>query len=601
MTETSYTPGPWSLADLFPAFASPEIAAAAERLQAQLAAFETYRHQLAAGLDPAAFGPILAAYEAIVRAVARLTGYAGLRFSADTQDQQAQANLARYRQLAAETQNRTLFFELWWKGLDDAAAAPLLAAAGDFRYWLEALRHERPFTLSEPVEQVINLKDVNGSAALLTLLSTLTDRYTFSLRRAGREEKLTREELSAHFRSPDADLRAAAYQELFRVYAQDTPLLGQIYQARLRDWHSENVGLRGFASPISVRNLANDIPDEVVELLLDVCRANAAVFQDYFRLKAGWLGLDKLRRYDLYAPLAESEQRFPFDDAVRLVLDSFARFDPRLAELAGRVIHEGHLDSESRPGKRGGAFCATVTPDLTPWVLQSYTGRARDVATLAHELGHAVHSLLAADHTALTQHASLPLAETASTFGEMLVLDRLLAAEPDPAGRRSLLAQQMDDNYATIMRQAYFALFEREAHACVRDGGATDDLTRLYAANLAHQFGDALDLSDDFNLEWLVIPHIYQAPFYVYAYAFGQLLVLSLYRQYQAEGPAFKPRYLELLAAGGADAPARILERAGIDIGAADFWQGGFDILRDALGRLRGHHSPLPSGERGQG
>jgi len=518
--------------------------------------------------------------------VSRLHSFSGLSFAADTQDQDAQANLAGSQQLAVEAQNRILFFDLWWKDLEEEQASRLMAAAGDYRYWLEALRLERPYTLSESEERIINLKDVNGGAALLTLLSTITERYTFQLNVDGQEKELNREGLAVYYRHPNPEVREAAFKELFRVYEADKPVLGQIYQFLVRDWGSESIGLRGYTSPIAVRNLANDIPDEVVDLLLDVSRANATVFQRYFRLKARWLGVDKLRRYDIYAPVVKSEKQYAFTDAVRLVLNSFRRFDPKLAELAERVFAEHHLDSEVRKGKSGGAFCATVGPDLTPWILQSYHGRPNDITTMAHELGHAIHSMVADQHTALTQQASLPLAETASTFGEMLVVDRLLAEDPDPETRRDLLFQQMDSNYATIMRQAFFALFEREAHSRITAGARIDDLTELYSQNLVEQFGDAVRVSEEFGLEWLVIPHIYQAPFYVYAYAFGQLLVLALYEQYLAEGEAFKPRYLKILAAGGSDSPARVLSRAGINIYSRDFWQGGFDVLKKSVEEL---------------
>jgi oligoendopeptidase F len=267
--------------------------------------------------------------------------------------------------------------------------------------------------------------------------------------------------------------------------------------------------------------------------------------------------VDKLRRYDLYAPVVEADKRYPYSDAVEMVLESFDRFEPRMAELAHLVFESHHIDSEVREGKRGGAFCATLGPDLTPWVLQSYVGQARNIATLAHELGHAVHSLLANKHSALTQHASLPLAETASTFGEMLLVDHLLEGEDDEAVRRDILFKQMDDAYATIMRQAYFALFEREAHESIRKGAEVDTLHDIYLSNLKEQFGDSLDLSGDFNFEWTAIPHFYHTPFYVYAYSFGQLLVLSLYRQYLQEGDAFKPRYFAILEAGGSDSPGR--------------------------------------------
>ena len=225
------------------------------------------------------------------------------------------------------------------------------------------------------------------------------------------------------------------------------------------------------------------------------------------------------------------------------------------------VLDQKHLDSEVRKGKRGGAFCATVTPQLTPWVHVNYQGKPDDVATLAHELGHAIHSMLAFDHKMLTFHASLPLAETASTFGEMLLVDRLLADETDETVRRDLLFRQIDDAYSTIMRQAFFALFEREAHDLIHDGASVSALSEAYQKNLKRQFGDAVEVSDEFRWEWVSIPHFYRTPFYVYAYAFGQLLVFSLYRQYKAEGEAFKPRYLKILAAGGSAAPERILRR----------------------------------------
>ena len=268
------------------------------------------------------------------------------------------------------------------------------------------------------------------------------------------------------------------------------------------------------------------------------------------------------------------------------MFESFRQFDPKMVKLAKRVFDEHHLDGAVRKGKQSGAFSLSVEPDLTPWIKQSYQGRLDDLATMAHELGHAIHAMLAEHHNALTHHSSLPLAETASTFCEMLLTDHLLAKDPDPEVQRDLLFRQMDDAYVTIMRQAYFAMFERSAHEKVHEGASVDDMSQVYIENLQEQFGDSLELIDDFRQEWIAIPHFFDRPFYVYAYAFGQLLVLSLYQQYLEEGESFKPRYLEILAAGGSDSPARILERAGIDIRSAEFWQGGFDVLKTALERL---------------
>jgi len=402
----------------------------------------------------------------------------------------------------------------------------------------------------------------------------------------GKVQELTRAQLQPFIQGPDADLRTRAYQEVYRVYGADGPILGQMYQTRARDWHNENINLRKFSSALAVRNLGNDVPDEAVNTLLEVTKKNSKIFHRYFKMKAKHVGLKKLRRYDIYAPVARSDKAFKYDDAAKRVLESFTAFDPRLGELARRVFDQDHLDSEVRKGKQGGAFCASITPEMTPYVLMNYTGRARDVATLAHELGHAIHAMLASHHTAFTFHSSLPLAETASTFGEMMLTERLLAEEKDEAVRRDILFKQMDDAFATVLRQVYFALFEREAHAMVQKNASTDELSAAYMENLREQFGDSVELSDEFKWEWVSIPHIYHTPFYVYAYAFGQLQVFSLYQQFKAEGDSFKPKYLKILSAGGSEAPAKILAEAGIDIRSAKFWQGGFDVLDGLVSEL---------------
>jgi oligoendopeptidase F len=585
MTQT-YTQSRWSLADLFSAQDSPEMQAAFADLEAGVAAFEARRAELTPTISVEQFLDLVCHLEKVSLLAYRIYNFAALSFAADTQDQTAQAFLARVQQEIALMENRTLFFSLWWKDLDDANAQRLMAASGDYRYYLEEMRHFKAHTLSEPEEKVVNLKNTTGVNALHNIYDAITNRYVFRLTVDGDEKELTRGEIMVYARGHDPDLRARAYQEIYRVYAQDGPVLGLIYQTLVRDWRNEQVELRHFADPISARNLANDIPDDVVDTLLQVCERNAPLFQRYFRLKARLLGLPRLRRYDVYAPITQSDKRYDFSTGAEVVLDAFHQFDPQIAQLARRVFDDQHLDSEVRKGKRSGAFCATVTPDLSPWVLLNYQGRPDDVATMAHELGHAIHSLLAAHHTLFTQHASLPLAETASTFGEMMLIDRLLQQESDEGVRRDLLFRQVDDAYATILRQAFFALFERQAHEMIRQGASVDELAAAYLKNLKSQFGEAVEVSAEFRWEWVSIPHIYQVPFYVYAYTFGQLLVLSLYQQYKAEGEAFKPRYLKILAAGGSEAPVKVLSEAGIDVHSADFWQGGFDVIRGMVEQL---------------
>jgi oligoendopeptidase F len=589
---TEFVQTGWSLEDLFPAYDSPETRAAIDDLNNRLSAFEKVREHLSPDLSEAGFLDIIQQYESIMRLANRLYGFAALWFSSDTQDQQAQSFVAQIEQMLAEAQNRVLFFDLWWKGLEDEPASRLMSNSGDYRYWLEAMRQFKPFMLSEPEEKVINIKDVTGVQALQRLYDTITNRYVFKVEVDGEVQELTRGELMVYARHHDPDLRARAYQELYKVYGDDGAVLGQIYQTIVRDWRNENLAMRHFATPIAVRNLDNDIPDEVIATLLAVSERNTGIFQRYFRLKARWLGIERLRRYDIYAPVVQSDKTYTFGSAAETVLDSFQRFEPRIAELARRVFRDNHLDSEVRKGKQGGAFSFAVLNNLTPWVLLNYQGRPDDMATLAHELGHAIHAMLASHHTLLTFHSNLPLAETASTFGEMLLVDRLLSEEEDEAVRRDLLFRQVDDAYATIMRQIFFALFERQAHEMIQQGASVDELAEAYMQNLSSQFGDAVDLTDEFRWEWVSIPHIYHTPFYVYAYAFGQLLVFSLYQQYKVDGESFKPRYLDLLSAGGSNAPMRVLEKAGIDARSPEFWQGGFDVIKNLITQLES--IPIP-------
>ncbi len=555
-------------------------------MEARVSEFEAYRSRLSDSLDQAAFKEMIAALEEINRLSNILYSYPGLWFTEDTQNQTAQTMKARFEQFLTDMGNRTLFFSLWWKQLDDGNAARLLDGIGDVQYWLEEMRHFKPHTLSEPEEKIINIKNVTGSNAITTLYDSLTNRYVFKVDVDGEVKELTRGELMVYARQHRADLRQKAYQELYRVYGVDGPILGQMYQALVRDWRNEQVGLRNFGSPLAARNLANDIPDGVVDTLLRVSQENAAVFQRYFRLKARWLGMEKLRRYDVYAPVARSEKTYPFEQAAGMVLESFDEFDPKFASLARRVFDDHHMDSEIRRGKQSGAFCWTVLPTITPWVKLNYQGRPDDVATMAHELGHAIHSMLASNHSVFTAHASLPLAETASTFGEMMLVDKLLAAESDEDVRRDLLFRQVDDSYATIMRQAFFALFERQAHEMIIQNASVDELNAAYLENMRTQFGQAVEISDEFQWEWVSIPHIYNVPFYVYAYSFGQLLVLSLYRQFKEEGAAFKPRYERILSSGGSIAPVKLLASAGIDITRPEFWQGGFDVVAGLVDQL---------------
>jgi oligoendopeptidase F len=583
----TYEPQPWTLEELLPDPGTAEHTKFMESVEAQLAQLETRREDLAPDMSESTFLEILAEYEALYAEASRLVAYGYLYFSEDTADEDALAFRSKVQQFTADLRNRTLFFDLWWKSLDDEPAARLMEKSGDLRYFLESLRRFKPHTLSEPEERVINIKDVNGMSAVLTIYDMITTGFTYHLTVDGEEKELTRGQLMSYVFNPDADLRAAAYQELYRVYEEHADVLAQIYAARVRDWRAENVELREFPSPISVKNLDNDVPDEVVETLLKVIRENVDLFQRYFRFKAEALGMDRLRRYDIYAPLTEAEKSYAFDEAVEMVDAAYRAFSPMLADHAMRIIAERHLDAEVRPRKMDGAYCYGVLPQLTPWVLVNYNGKINDVATLAHELGHGVHAQMASEHSPMTFHSALPLAETASVFGEMLLTDKLLNEEKDVEVRRTLLNNVLADAYATIARQAYFVIFEKQAHQMIEEGAKPGDLKAAYLESLEEQFGDAVEISEDFRLEWLAIPHIFQTPFYCYAYAFGNLLVLALYRKYKAVGREdFVPDYLRILSYGGSASPEHIITEAGFDMASPEFWQGGFDLLEEMLDEL---------------
>lgn len=557
-----------------------------KRLDSQVSKFESLRITLRPDMPGKAFLDILRLNEAIAKDSAKLSAYAYLWFSENTKNLEARAFKTKVEERLTALQNRILFFDLWWQTVDEANATRLMESAGDVRYFLESIRRYKPHTLSEAEEKIINLKNTTGRHAVNTLYDVLTNGLTFTLTIKGKRKTLTREQLSMYVRSPEANVREAAYREMYRVFAGQNDVLGEIYTTLVNDWKSENIELRKFASPIAARNLGNDVPHDAVDALLNACAKNASIFQDYFRIKARICEIRPMSRYHLYAPHRTERKRYRYPDAVRMVLEAYQTFSPRMADQAKRVLSERHVDARTIPGKLGGAYCYSVLPGFTPYVLLNYTGEARDVATLAHELGHAVHAMMASDHSVFTFHSTLPLAETASVFGERLLSEALMAQESSKAVKQGLLLAQLDDIYATVLRQAYFILFEKSAHQMVAQGGTVKDLADVYLAGLRQQFGKAVKVPDEFRWEWLTIPHIFGSPFYCYAYSFGNLLVLALYRRYKQQGAAFVPKYLDLLAAGGSKSPETILTDVGVDMRSEAFWQSGFDTIRDMVVEL---------------
>jgi oligoendopeptidase F len=525
-------------------------------------------------------------YEIITELMTTLRAFSFLWFSENTKNQEARAFDTQVRNKLTDFSNRLVFLDLWWQSVDPANAARLSSKAERYRYHLNTLIRLKPHTLTECEERILAIKNTTGRQALETLYGVTTNSFTFQLKVKGRTTRLTREQLMGYVRHPLASVRRGAYRALFKVYGEQRDVLGEMYKSLVQDWGNEGLTLRHYPSPIAVRNITNDVPEQAVDALLTTCRKNAGIFQQYFQLKGRLLKIKKFQRYDLYAPYAGKKAKYSFSQAESLVMEAYKVFSPQLAQLAKQVLQEGHLDAAVRPGKMGGAFCYSVLPKHTPYVLVNYTGESRDVSTLAHELGHAVHAMMAADHSVLTFHSALPLAETASVFGEHLLSDSLLQQEKDNKVKAGLLLHQLDDAYATILRQAYFVQFETQAHQMVQKGATIDELAQTYLALLREQFGRHLHVDDEFKWEWLAIPHMFASPFYCYAYSFGNLLVLALFQRYKSEGPAFVPHYLQLLAGGGSASPQDLLAPLQVDINSTTFWQAGFKRIHALVNEL---------------
>jgi oligoendopeptidase F len=515
-------------------------------------------------------------------------GYSSLRYSENTQSDEATSLLMRISKFNSEMENKLLFFDLWWKKqIDERNAKRLIKSAGQFSEYLKFKRLLAKYSLSEPEEKIINTLDVTGASALVKLYDKITNAFVYVVTIDGKKKTMSREQLTTHVRSKKAKIRENAYKSLFSKYNENKGVTGEIYQNIVQNWRDEGIGMRGFSSPIMIRNVSNDIDNKTIKTLLDVCKKNTKVFQNYFLQKAKLLGMKKLRRYDLYAPGKSKikEKTYSYDKSIKLVLESLAKFSPILSGYANNVFIQNHVDSSLRHGKTSGAFCSTPSTKISPYVLVNFTGKTRDVFTLAHEIGHAIHSISASGKSILVSEAPLPLAETASTFSELLLYDNL-SEMVDDEEKKIMLSEKIDDFYATVGRQAFFTLFEISAHEQIVNSTTVDEISKTYLNNLKDQFGNSVKISEDFGIEWSCIPHFHHAPFYCYAYAFGNLLSLSLFQRYKKEGKIFASTYIEILAAGGSKKPESLLNDFGIDITKTSFWQDGFDYIKNQVKEL---------------
>jgi len=585
---TTYHPGIWDLTKLVKNPKSPAFQKQIKELEKQAIKFEKIKSKLNPKISSTNFKNILQQVEEISENMSRIGGYASLSYSSNTQSDEATSLMSRMSKLGSEISNKILFFDLWWKTqVDEKNAKRLMKDAGELREYLSHKRLFAKYALSEPEEKIINTLDVTGISALVKLYDKITNSYEYKMKIGNKNKVLTREELTNYVRSTNPKIRETAYKTILGKYIENKGVIGEIYQNIVRNWKDEGIEIRGYKSPISMRNIGNDVDDKTIESLLAVCRKNSPIFQKFFQQKAKMLKLKKLRRYDVYAPATSNikEKNYTYDKSVKLVFESLGKFSSTLEDYARKVFNENHVDSEIRQGKRDGAFCSTLSPKRTPFVLVNFTGKSRDVFTLAHELGHAVHSQAAQDRSILVQDAPLPLAETASTFSELLLYDNL-SDKISNNEKKIMLSEKIDDLYATILRQSFFTIFEVDAHKQIGNGTTIDEISKLYLQNLKEQFGNSVTLSDDFAIEWSCIPHFYHTPFYCYAYSFGNLLALSLFQRYKKEGKDFVPAYINILAAGGSKKPEKLLSEYGFDIRSPKFWQEGFDYVKEQVKAL---------------
>jgi oligoendopeptidase F len=574
----------WDLTPLYAGPDDPRIEADVAATRQAAAGFVERHRGRVAGLDAAALAAAITAYEDLGEQARQPGFYAHLLFAADTQDDVARHLVDRTREAALGIANTLTFFELELKDLPDDAFARLAAdpALAERRHWLALVRRRRPYTLSEPEERVINQKNVTGRGALVQLFDELSG----SLRFRVDDRELTGEQILSLLYDPDRALRERAYTTFLETYATHGVVWTNLLNGLMQD-HRLECELRKLPDPVLPTHLDNEVRPETVEAMMEATERHYPLAQRYFRLKARLLGLPVLKNTDLYAPLDDAPTRVPFEEARQLVLYAFGAFAPEFGALASDFFERRWIDAEVRAGKRLGAFCASPGPHANPWVLLSYTETARDVATLAHELGHGVHDRLAARQRPLDCMPPLTLAETASVFGEMMLTRVLLDREPRREGRRALLCAKIEDTIATVFRQNVLTRFEMAAHARRAAGPLTaDELGRLWWDENAKLYRDAVEMVPAYRWGWSYIPHFVHSRFYCYAYVFGELLVLALYQRYREEGAAFVPRYLELLAAGGSEAPDVLLGRLGFQIDDPAFWERGFAVVQDLLGEL---------------
>jgi oligoendopeptidase F len=581
----------WDLSHLYPGIDSEAFRADLSRAEAECKAIaEAYRGrlgELAAGPDASrALGEAVTRYEAVEDLLGRLMSYAGLVYSGDTADPVRAKFYGDTQERLTSASSELLFFGLELNRVDDTVMDKAMAEGplAHYRPWIEDLRKDKPYQLDDRIEQLFHEKSVTGRSAW----NRLFDETIANLRFVVRGEELPIEPTLNKLQDPDESVRKDASDALAKTFKANLRTFTLITNTLTKDKEISD-RWRGFQDVADSRHLANRVEREVVEALVSAVRdAYPRLSHRYYALKARWFGKDRLEQWDRNAPLPKVEQRtISWDEARETVLSAYSAFSPRMAEIAGRFFDERWIDAPTRPGKAPGAFAHPTVPSAHPYVLLNYQGKPRDVMTLAHELGHGVHQVLAAPNGALMAPTPLTLAETASVFGEMLTFRRLLDRTKDPVQRKAMLAAKVEDMINTVVRQIAFYSFERKVHVERRNGELTaDKLNELWMSVQDESLGPAIRLGAGYETFWTYIPHFIHSPFYVYAYAFGDCLVNSLYGVYERSSEGFVDRYFALLSAGGTKHYSELLAPFGLDARDPSFWQIGLGMIERLIGEL---------------
>ncbi len=574
----------WQLDGLLDGSSTDELIVRAETLADQIAE----ARGTIGSLDAAGLATLMGTFGELHDLLGRAGSYVGLRLAENSLDPERGAAMAKMSEAATELSTKLVFFDLEWAAVPDEHAETLLAdpALGFCAHHLRTLRRYRTHLLSEAEERVLTETSVSGASAWVRLFDEQTSAIEVAMPASspGGERTASLEEGLSLLQHPDRRVRADAAGAVSASLEPGLRTRAYIYNTLLLD-KSVQDRLRSYPSWLSSRNLANEASDESVSALIEAVVARYELPRRWYRLKAQALGIDRLADYDRAASVAETDRQVGWDEASSLVIDAYDSFSPKLADIVREFIDGAWIDAPVRPGKRPGAFCAYTVASHHPYLLLNWTGSSRDVLTLAHELGHGIHAYLARPQGIFSQDTPLTMAETASVFGEAVTNNALLAQLNDPDERFALLASTLEDSIATVFRQVAMSRFESACHTHRRDVGelSVDDFGNHWAATQTEMLGDSIELTDGYRNWWSYVPHFMGTPGYVYAYAFGQLLALSVYARYQAEGEAFVPSYLDMLAAGGSKSPEDLAAMVDCDLTDPGFWDAGLDIVAGQL------------------